>query len=275
MRLVIVGTGLIGGSFALAARQCALFDRVLGVEPHPERARRAEALGLVDEVVADVPADADAVLLASPSHTIAPWVLRLAEHRGIVFDAASVKGAVVAQIRAVAALPPRFVPCHPLAGSDRSGPSAADADLYRGQLVVLTPEPETDADAVERVAGWWGVLGARVQQMAAQRHDEILARTSHLPHLLAFAYLHAVSDDDLGCAAGGFRDFTRIGGADADMWAPIFGLNRRSVLDAVAGFEAQLAQLRGLIEGGAEAEGELKAFIAAAAQRRKRFSHDG
>lgn len=273
MRLVIVGTGLIGGSFALAARQCALFDQLLGVEPNAARARRAEELGLVDEVVAEVPADADAVLLASPSHTIAPWVLRLAEHPGVVFDAASVKGAVVAQIRASRPLPPRFVPCHPLAGSDRSGPQAADADLYRGHVVVLTPEPETDPAALEQVAGWWGVVGARVQHMTAQRHDEVLARTSHLPHLLAFAYLHCISDGDLSYAAGGFRDFTRIGGADADMWSPIFGLNRQAVLAALDGFEGELSRLRRLLEGGADAE--LSAFIEAAAARRGKFSHGG
>jgi prephenate dehydrogenase len=273
MRLVVVGTGLMGGSFALAARQCGLFGEVLGIEPDPERARRAQELGLVDAVVETVPPDADAVLLASPSQTIAPWVVRLAEHPGIVFDTASVKAGVLAQIRAAGPLPPRFVPCHPLAGGERSGPQAADEALYRGNAVVLTPEGETDAAAVEQVAGWWRRLGARVQIMEAQHHDEVLARTSHLPHLLAFAYLRCVSDADLAHAAGGFRDFSRIGAADADMWGPIFTLNRSAVLAALDDVEAQLHRVRDLLERGDEPA--LKVLITAAAERRRKFPNGG
>jgi cyclohexadieny/prephenate dehydrogenase / 3-phosphoshikimate 1-carboxyvinyltransferase len=273
MRLVVVGTGLMGGSFALAARQCGLFGEVLGVEPAPERARRAQELGLVDAVVEAVPPDADAVLLASPSQTIAPWVVRLSEHPGIVFDTASVKSGILAQIRAACPLPPRFVPCHPLAGSEKSGPQAADETLYRGNAVVLTPEPETDAAAVDQVAGWWKRLGARVQFMAAQHHDEVLARTSHLPHLLAFAYLRSVNDEDLTHAAGGFRDFTRIGAADADMWSAIFTLNRSAVLAALDGAETELRLVRQLLETGDEPA--VKAFITAAAERRRKFPNGG
>lgn len=273
MRLVVVGTGLMGGSFALAARRCGLFGEVLGIEPDPERAARAARLGLVDAVVDAVPRDADAVLLASPSHTVAGWVLCLAEHPGIVFDTASVKGGVLAQIRAAGRLPPRFVPCHPLAGSEKSGPQAADEGLYRGNAVVLTPEPETDAAAVDRVAGWWERLGARVQFMAAQHHDEVLARTSHLPHFLAFAYLNSVADADLAHAAGGFRDFTRIGAADAEMWGAIFSLNRSAVLAALDGVEAELRRARRLLETGDEPA--FRAFITAAAERRRGFLNGG
>jgi cyclohexadieny/prephenate dehydrogenase / 3-phosphoshikimate 1-carboxyvinyltransferase len=269
MRLVVIGTGLMGGSFALAARQCGLFTELLGVEPDAGRADRARRLGLVDAVVEAVPEDADAVLLASPSHTVAGWVALLRNHPGIVFDLASVKGGVLRQIRAAGPLPPRFVPCHPLTGSEQSGPQAADEALYRDNPVVLTPEPETDPAAVERVAGWWCRLGAQVQYMSADRHDEVLARTSHLPHLLAFAYLHCVSDADLGHAAGGFRDFTRIGAADADMWSPIFTLNRRAVLAALDGVEAELARVRGLLEGGSEEQ--LREFLVTAAERRRKL----
>jgi cyclohexadieny/prephenate dehydrogenase / 3-phosphoshikimate 1-carboxyvinyltransferase len=273
MRLVIVGTGLMGGSFALAARECGLFAEIVGIEPDLQRAQSARRLGLVDDLVDSVPADADAVLLASPSQTIASWVARLAEHPAIVFDTGSVKGAVLTQVRAAGPMPPRFVPCHPLAGSERSGPQAADGALFRNNTVVLTPEAETDADAVERVAGWWLRLGAQVRYMSPERHDEVLARTSHLPHLLAFAFLRAVSDEDLGYGAGGFRDFTRIGAADADMWVPIFTLNRRAVLAALDAMEVELAHARRLLEHAGEAE--LKAFIAAAGERRRKFSHGG
>jgi cyclohexadieny/prephenate dehydrogenase / 3-phosphoshikimate 1-carboxyvinyltransferase len=273
MRLVVVGTGLMGGSFALASRQCGLFTDIKGIEPNPQRAQCALRLGLVDDLVDSVPADTDAVLLASPSHTIAAWAARLADHPAIVFDSASVKGAVLAELRAAGPLPPRFVPCHPLAGSEKSGPQAADGDLYRNHAVVLTPEAETDANAVEQVTNWWLRLGAQVRFMTGEQHDEVVARTSHLPHLLAFAFLRAVTDEDLAYGAGGFRDFTRIGAADADMWAPIFTLNRRAVLAALDGMEAELARARQLVECAGEAE--LKAFIAAAAERRRKFFHGG
>lgn len=274
MRLVVVGTGLIGGSFALAARAAGLFDEVLGIEPVAERGAAAQRLGVVDRVIDGVPDDADAVLLAGPSHTIAPWVARLAGHRGIVLDTGSVKGAVLSQVRAkLGHLPPRFVPCHPLAGSDRSGPQAADPSLFQGQRVLVTPGEETEAAAVEQVSGWWQALGARVSVMAADRHDEIVAVTSHLPHLLAFSFLQQVGDEHLEHAAGGFRDFTRIGGADADMWEPVFRLNRPALLRALDALEADLHAARALLEQNDEAG--LKHFIRRAAERRRSLPDGG
>jgi prephenate dehydrogenase len=273
MRLAVVGTGLIGGSFALAARSAGLFDEILGVEPDRGRLRAAERLGIIDRAVPAVPDDVDAVLLAAPSHTIAPWVGRLAQHPGVVFDAASVKGAVLAQIRAALGhLPARFVPCHPLAGSDRSGPEAAAADLFRGQRVVITPGEETDAAAAGLVADWWRATGGRVSYLDPARHDEIVAVTSHLPHLLAFSYLQQVDGEHLDHAAGGFRDFTRIGGADARMWVPIFRLNRAALLRAVDTLEVDLRQARALIEQGDDAG--LTAFTEAAAGRRRGLDDD-
>jgi len=273
MRLVVVGTGLMGGSFALAARARNLFEEILGVEPDPARGRRAVARGVVDGLVDTVPDDADAVLLAGPSHTVAGWVVRLADHPGVLFDLASVKEAVLDEVRALqGTLPGRFVPCHPITGSEKSGPDAADAALFQGSEVILTPGPETDPDSLARVAGWWQAVGARTLSMEPRCHDDILAVTSHLPHLLAFAYLQRVGDRHLAHAAGGFRDFTRIGAADADLWAPVFDLNRRALLTALDDLETDLAQLRGYIESGDQLG--LKALIRAAAERRRRFSDD-
>lgn len=271
MQLAVVGTGLMGGSFALAARHHGLFDHIVGIEPDAERRGRAEALGLVDRVCDEVPADADAVLLAGPSHTIAPWVVRLADHAGVVFDTGSVKGAVLARIRAerAAGLPARFVPCHPLAGSERSGPDAADPALFRDAEIIVTPAVETDAESLQRVSRWWRTLGARVLTMSADEHDAILAVTSHLPHLVAFAYLQQVNDEHLRHAAGGFRDFTRIGAADADMWAPIFQLNRTALLAALDELEAALAQIRSVLAD--EQPEALRELIRGAAERRRRL----
>lgn len=267
MQLVVVGTGLMGGSFALAARQQALFQRIVGIEPDPERRRRALDLELVEAVAESVPDDADAVLLAGPSHTIAPWVARLAGHPGVVFDTGSVKRAVLDEVRAeLGSLPGRFVPCHPLAGSELSGPEAADGALFRDAEVIVTPAVETDADALRQVEGWWRAVGARVSTMTAEEHDRVLALTSHLPHLLVFTYLQLVEDGHLEHTAGGFRDFTRIGASDAGMWAPIFRLNRGAVLAALDDLEDELRRARGLIEAADDVG--LAEFLRAAARRR-------
>jgi len=266
MRLAVVGTGLIGSSFALAARRAGLFEDIVGIEPDWSRRERAVALGIVDRLVDAVPETADAVLLAGPSHTIAPWVERLAHHPGVVFDTASVKGAVLDVLRAGGGVPARFVPCHPMAGGEQSGPAAADAALFEDAEVIVTPGPECDAAAVATVTGWWDACGARVTTMDAAVHDRLLALTSHLPHLLAFAYLHQVTDEHLPHTAGGYRDFTRIGAADADMWAPIFRLNRDALLTALDGVEATLARARELVR--ADDSRALVEFIREAGARR-------
>lgn len=273
MRLAVVGTGLIGGSFALAARRAGLFDRFIGVDSDPAAAQRAVALGLVDAAADAVPDDADAVLLATPSHTIAGWVGKLADHAGVVFDCGSVKGAVLDELRAGGAgVPERFVACHPLAGSEVSGPEGADAGLFRDAQVIVTPTAETSAAALKQVSAWWTAVGARVVTMEPRRHDEILAVTSHLPHLLAFTYLQQVDGEHARHGASGFRDFTRIGAASADTWAPIFQLNQRALLGALDTLEADLARVRGLLER-LDSQG-LHGLIEAAGRRRREFGRD-
>lgn len=273
MRLVVVGTGLIGGSFALAARRHGVFDEVLGVEPDPVRRQRARDLALVDDLVDAVPEQADAVLLAGPSDTIGAWAACLRDHPGVLFDAGSLKGAVLAAVReATGTVPPRFVACHPLTGSERSGPDAADAGLFEGAEVILTPAPETDPEALAQVAGWWRAVGGRTTRMDPARHDEVLAVTSHLPHLVAFAYLQQVGDEHLRHAAGGFRDFSRIGGADPEVWAPIFAGNRTAVLGALDDLEGDLQRIRALLEN--DDIDALKDLLEAAGARRRRWDHD-
>lgn len=270
MQLVVIGAGLIGGSFAIGARRRKLFDSVLGIEPDAERGREALALGIVDRLVEAVPEDADAVLIAGPGETIAPWVVRLRDHGAVVFDTGSIKAPILDTVRSkVGRLPARFVPCHPIAGKEKSGPAAADGDLFVGQAVILTPQMETELSACEAVSGWWQALGATVSRLDPAAHDEIYAVTSHLPHLLAFAYLQQVEDRHLGHTGGGFRDFSRIGGGDPDMWAPIFDLNRPALLPALARLEEDLAAARTMIENGDLAG--LKSFIARARDRRRAF----
>ncbi len=269
MKLAIVGTGLIGASFAKAARRRGLSDDIAGLDAHADNAATALRLGLIDQVVDAVPPDAAAVLLAVPVDGIAPWVRRLADHPGVLLDAGSVKSPIIESLRAGGALPPRYVPCHPIAGSERSGPEAADADLFAGRQAVLTPMPETDPAAIDQVRALWHGVGADAHLMTAAEHDRILAVTSHLPHLIAFAYLDGVDAAHLAYTGGGFDDFTRIGTAAPGLWASILGLNRGPLSEALAAFKASLGQLeRALHNDDREA---LHALIDAAGGRLTRL----
>ncbi|NIP13273.1 MAG: prephenate dehydrogenase/arogenate dehydrogenase family protein [Pseudomonadales bacterium] len=273
MLLTVVGTGLIGGSFALGARTRNLFQSFVGVDPDADNARSALSLGIVDEIAEEVPPASDAVLIAAPSDAVAGWVTRLADHPGVLFDAGSVKGAILDGISdQLGAVPERFVPCHPIAGRELSGPGAANEDLFADRLVVQTPLAGTDPEAREQVAYWWRSLGARVESMDPELHDRVYALTSHLPHLIAFAYMQQIEPAHLDHAGGGFRDFSRIGGSDPDMWSAIFGLNKEAVLGALAGFEADLAGLREAIE--AEDQDAVRAYIARASGRRRGYLGD-
>jgi 3-phosphoshikimate 1-carboxyvinyltransferase len=273
MLLTVIGTGLIGGSFALGARTRNLFQQFVGVEPDADHADVAVRLGIVDEVVAEVPPESDAVLIAGPSDVVADWVVRLADHDGVLFDVGSVKAAIVQSIRdRLGKLPARYVPCHPIAGRELSGPGAADEDLFADRLVIQTPVRGTDAAALEQVVYWWRSLGARTESMDPRDHDEVYALTSHLPHLLAFAYLQRIERDHLDHAGGGFRDFSRIGASDPAMWSAIFDLNKDALLNAIAAFESDLEALREAI--GQSDIAAVRRLISNARDRRQDYAGD-
>lgn len=264
--LTIVGIGMIGASVALALR--GVFERISVLDPDDGHAAYAVASGQADARVSEVPPGAEAVLLACPSDQIAGWVVALADHPGILFDVGSVKGALIGEvIGSLGHLPARYVPSHPVAGLERSGPQAADAGLFQARKVILTPLDATSAAAVDTVAGWWQAAGAIVERMEPQQHDEIYARTSHLPHLLAFAYLLGIGPEDLAHTGGGFRDFSRIGGSDPVMWSAIFERNAPALLAALDVFEGHLDELRRAIETG-DLE-RCRALIADARTRRE------
>jgi len=252
-KLAIVGTGLIGGSFALALKQAGAVGEVLGVGRDPARLTVARELGLIDRAVDWAEAGrADCILLALPVGETGAVLQQLAPHLkagAIVTDAGSTKANVIEAARA--ALGVRFadfVPGHPIAGSERSGPGAARADLYRGKRVVLTPQAGTRADAVATVRALWEAAGAQVETLDAAQHDRIFAAVSHLPHLAAFALVddlaqRADGDTFFRFAASGFRDFTRIAGSSPEMWRDIALANREAVL---AELDAYLDALRTL-----------------------------
>jgi len=267
LKLGVVGTGLIGGSFALGARTRNLFQQFVGIDPDPSAVKQAAELGIVDEIAAEVPGDCDAILLAAPSDHIAGWVVALAEHPAIVFDVGSVKGGILdAVVAELGHVPPRFVPCHPIAGRERSGPGSAHEELFADRLVIQTPHSQLSQADLEQVVFWWRSLGARTQTMIAADHDDIYAVTSHLPHLLAFAYLQQVAPEHLQHAGAGFRDFSRIGGSDPDMWTAIFELNKNALLPAIDAYSEDLARLRRAVDEGDSAD--IRALLAKARRNR-------
>lgn len=243
--LLLVGTGLIGGSFALAARRRGLFDRIDGIDTDTRALAEARAHGVVDAPGSEV--RPDAVCVATPASHIAPCVEEMSRRHpdAVLFDVGSVKSPVVEALRVRGRLSQHFVPCHPVVGSERSGPSAARADLFEDRSVVVTPVAETDGETAARVAGWWRAVGARVTERTPEEHDRILAATSHLPHLLAFALMEVLAeiDDDTlrATVGGGFRDFSRIAAADPAIWSDILDENRDAVLAWAEKLVARLA----------------------------------
>jgi prephenate dehydrogenase len=279
-RLVLVGAGLIGGSFALALKQAGVVGRVIGVGRTAASMAEAKRLGIVDEIASDYAcvSNATLVMLAMPVGQTRSVLQALAPHLGpstVVTDAGSTKGDVVDAARDVlgSALP-RFVPGHPVAGTEHSGPKAAFADLYRGRRVVLTPLEQTHPDAIAMVRGAWVTCGAAVFELSPQLHDQVLATVSHLPHLLAFALVDQVAAEPhaeqlFSFSAGGFRDFTRIASSHPEMWRDICLANRDALLAELAKYEGHLAGLRSALE--AKDSHEIEKVFSRAREARNRW----
>ncbi|KRV81732.1 bifunctional prephenate dehydrogenase/3-phosphoshikimate 1-carboxyvinyltransferase [Pseudomonas citronellolis] len=261
-RLVVVGLGLIGGSFAKGLREKGLFEEVVGVDRDPQTRRLAVQLGVVDrceESLREGCRDADVIQLAVPILAMEKVLAELATFdlgQAVLTDVGSAKGNVVRAARvAFGEMPARFVPGHPIAGSEQSGVEAANGKLFRRHKVILTPLDNADADAVQCVEALWRELGADVELMEVEHHDEVLAATSHLPHLLAFTLVDSLAKrsenlEIFRYAAGGFRDFTRIAGSDPTMWHDIFLANRKAVLRILDVFRDDLDALREAVDAG-------------------------
>lgn len=261
-RLVVVGLGLIGGSFAKGIREKRLFDEVVGVDLDAESRRLAVELGVVDRCETELAAacqGATVIQLAVPilaMEKVLAQLARLDLGEAVLTDVGSAKGNVVRAARlAFDGRVERFVPGHPIAGSEESGVEASNAELFRRHKVILTPHASTDAAALALVDGLWRVLGADVEHMEVEHHDQVLAATSHLPHLLAFTLVDSLAKrsenlEIFRYAAGGFRDFTRIAGSDPVMWHDIFLANREAVLRTLDAFRDDLDALRGAVDAG-------------------------
>jgi prephenate dehydrogenase len=259
-RLAIIGVGLIGGSLSLALKKAGLIDKVVGYSRTEEVRQQALELGIIDYAatsIADAVKDADVVFLAVPMGAMATVLSELAHYvkdDAIITDGGSAKALVVDVARDVLGDKfSQFVPGHPIAGTERSGPSAAFAELYRDHRVVLTPVAETNNDALEKVRAMWMATGAEVFDMEVKHHDVVLAATSHLPHVLAFNLVGMLAERDdcdevLRYAAGGFRDFSRIASSDPLMWRDICLTNSDAILSLLEQYQQGLDQLKEAIK---------------------------
>ena len=257
----IVGLGLIGGSIAAGLKKNGSKLRVLAWDKNQQSIERGLTAGFIDEGLdASQVLEADIVVLALPVRSLAEVVPFLNIARGVITDVASVKRYVLDTFSSMLGSVPRnFVPGHPIAGSEQHGVAAANPDLFVGHRVILTPINETDEAAIDSVAELWRSLGATITFMSPEHHDQVLAQTSHLPHLLAYALVDTLSlgGDSLDVfqyAAGGFRDFTRIAASDPVMWRDIFLTNPGPVLDALDRYIEEVGSLRRMISDGNEEE---------------------
>ncbi len=262
-RVLIIGPGLIGGSLARSLKATGFASRVSGYGRRAGSLRRAVELGVLDDYSLDLEeavAGVDIAVLAAPPLAAAALLgdlLPLLDGGGVLTDVASVKGSLLEAARAAGAgrAPARLVLGHPIAGSERSGVEASRATLFAERLVILTPTEETDPCALAAVRGMWASTGADVVELGVAEHDAILAATSHLPHVLAYALVDALAasdrrEDMFRFAAGGLRDFTRIASSDPVMWRDVALANRRELLAALDGFAERLRGLRGALERG-------------------------
>ncbi|TQV65044.1 MAG: prephenate dehydrogenase/arogenate dehydrogenase family protein [Halothiobacillaceae bacterium] len=261
-RLCIVGSGLIGGSLALALKKAGRVGEVVGAGRNEATLQRAQELGIIDRHVTDIAEaarGADIVVLSVPLLAMRQVFEQLAPvlRPGMVLtDVGSAKTSVIEDARAVLGQKSRqFVPGHPIAGTEKSGPDAAFAGLFEGRKVILTPLSDNDAGDVARIRAMWRIAGAEVEGMTALHHDHVLAATSHLPHLLAFALVESLArmeerHEVFRYAAGGFRDFTRIAASDPTMWRDIALANAAEIKGMLKRYQKDLDHLYALLDQG-------------------------
>jgi prephenate dehydrogenase len=260
-RLCIIGVGLIGGSVARAARSQGLAGRIVGYGREQEltNLETAKRLGVIDEYFLDIgPAlgEADGVVIAVPVGAVESVFRRLKPYwsDGCVYsDVGSTKSNVIAAAeRVFGAVPANLVPAHPIAGAENSGVEAALPDLFQRRRLIITPVPQTEPAALNKIQSFWERMGAQVSVMSADHHDAVLAATSHLPHLLAFALVDMLGRQDEQCeifkyAAGGFRDFTRIASSDPTMWRDICAANKDQLIPLLHQLKTELDKIEYLL----------------------------
>jgi len=262
-RVAIVGIGLLGSSIARKVRATGLARHIAIADFNPDALAEAEALGLGDSYAAgaaEAARGADLVVSCVPvgaAGAVAEAIAAVVTPETLITDTGSVKASVVRQMLPKLPYPARFVPAHPVAGTENSGPSAGFAELFENRWCILTPTEETDLRALDLVAEFWRRLGADVETMTPEHHDLVLAVTSHLPHLIAYNIVGTANDledvtqsEVIKFSAGGFRDFTRLAASDPTMWRDVFLHNREAVIEALGRFSEDLSALQRAIRWG-------------------------
>jgi cyclohexadieny/prephenate dehydrogenase len=262
-RIALIGFGLIGGSIARAAREQGLAGEIVATARSAKTRARVSELGIVDRVVetnAEAVKDADLVILCIPVGACGAVTQEIASHLktgAIVSDVGSVKSAVVRDMTPHLPANVHFVPAHPVAGTEHSGPDSGFAELFINRWCILTPPEGTESSAVEKLRAFWAGIGARVEIMTPDHHDLVLAITSHLPHLIAYTIVgtadelaQVTSSEVIKFSAGGFRDFTRIAASDPTMWRDVFLANKDAVLEMLGTFNEDLSKLTRAIRRG-------------------------
>jgi cyclohexadieny/prephenate dehydrogenase len=258
--IAIVGLGLIGSSIARAARAQGAVRSIVATVRSPQTRKRVVELGLADKVVetnAEAVEGADLVIVCVPVGACGAVAKEIGPHLkagATISDVGSVKGSVVRDMGPHLPKNVHFVPAHPVAGTEHSGPDAGFAELFVNRWCILTPPKGTDAQAVDRLAAFWRLLGAKVETMTPEHHDIVLAITSHIPHLIAYNIVGTAADVEqvtqsevIKFSAGGFRDFTRIAASDPVMWRDVFLNNKEAVLEMLGRFSEDLAALQRMI----------------------------
>ncbi len=256
-RIALIGIGLIGSSISHASRRAGLARSIVGSARTPATVDTAKKLGLIETgygSAREAADGADLVILCAPVGVCGALAAEIApalRPGAILTDVGSVKGAIVRDIAPHVPTGVHFIPGHPIAGTEQSGPEAGFAELFDGRWCILTPVPSSDPDAVEKLAAFWKALGSWVEIMSPEHHDLVLAITSHVPHLIAYnivntaAHLARVTDSEVvKFSAGGFRDFTRIAASDPTMWRDVFLNNKEAVLEMLGRFTEDLTELQ-------------------------------
>jgi prephenate dehydrogenase len=261
-QLGVIGCGLMGGSFALALKRAGLVKRVIGYSKSPSTTERARQLGVIDQAAESAllaVSGSDIVLIAVPvsaTESTFKAIRHLVEPGVLFMDVGSTKRDVVdAARRVLKERVPSFVPAHPIAGKEVAGIAHADASLYSGRQVILTPLPQTTPELVQKATDCWAAIGAQVLRMTPENHDAAFAAVSHLPHLLAFSYFNSVANqpagrDFLSLAGPGFRDFTRIAASDPAVWRDILMSNREEILKQSQRFRHALDAFEHVMKSG-------------------------
>lgn len=262
-RVTVIGLGLIGSSIVRAVKQLGLAGELVVTDASPQVRDRAKELEFADRIAttnAEAVKDSDLVIVCVPVGACGDVAASIGPHLkagAIVSDVGSVKGMILREMTPHLPKTVHFIPAHPVAGTEHSGPDAGFAELFINRWCILTPPPGADPSAVDKLTEFWRALGANVETMAAEHHDLVLAVTSHLPHLIAYTIVGTADEledvtrsEVLKFSAGGFRDFTRIAASDPTMWRDVFLANKEAVLEMLGAFQEDLSKLTRAIRRG-------------------------